>query len=255
MAQPLYSYKPQKKGLGRRRRTPENGVTLERPKPLGYTIQNPPPASYDPVYDVEERSATRGLNAILEDATTSRVRNLNDYNLGVGQLGENLARGGKAVGQARQDTLEGFQKQQADLDTGYRRLAAQQGHTAVSRGVIGGAISQMAQKRGQNQKTDNTELEKRKVRSLTDLDDRFKTLNEDFGVDLGRLSLGFQRGNEDIATRVRRAQQDYLDLTQFDLPSLRGASSGYVGEPIRVYDEFKVQDKGRVVRKKRRKRG
>jgi len=46
--------------------------------PTQTTIMRPPPGTYDPALDAQERAANRGLDDLILDTGTTRDRNLED---------------------------------------------------------------------------------------------------------------------------------------------------------------------------------
>lgn len=196
-----------------------------RPKPRGQTIFRPRPGSYDPDIDAQERAAERGFGYTTEDVDRGRERSLSDYLLGQGevqrQYGENLSDLITQRTQGQQD----YQTNLQSISRNFQRLGNAQAQTGRQRGLAGGFQQQAARKRAVNQALERAPVDLGFKRFMEGSQLAEKRLGEARDRDVGQLSLGYQRGDEDFGTTLQRAGRE-LEAFRLDSAAARQAQSG-----------------------------
>jgi hypothetical protein len=200
--------------------------------------ERPPPGTYDPSLDAQERAAGRGYGDLQQDTDIGNARGEDDFLLGKGELEKALARhlADLTTNRGRQHSDYELSKKQASEDYGtsltnlqrsYDIRGAAQTDAATAAGVsAGGALQQALQKRMANQAIEkapidtgfqrfNQQADEGEQRSQADFDllagDNGR-LQEDFQSQLGQLGLGLSRGNEDRANTLARAGRETTQL-------------------------------------------
>lgn len=148
---------------------------------------SPPPGWYDPALDASQRASQRGLFDFMADAGTANLRQKNDYNLALEQLGLSRSRG-----------AEDYGRQVAGLDRSYSNLATGQAQTARAAGASSGGLAQALRKRAANKAFDKAPI-----------DTNFSRFNADLATRQAGLALSYQRQSADRNLRdVPRAQRE-----------------------------------------------
>ena len=206
--------------------------------PAGNPLR-PPPGSYDPSIDAQERATGRGLSDLIGDTYRGNERATSDFTLGMGDIGRQradlqadyqraTARGSEDYGENvsdlerdygrgqadlltnRAQTGEDYQKSLSDLTRQYTRLANNQGQQARQRGVTtreGGFAAQAARKRAENQGLDRAPLDTNFNRAMQASQLSESRLSEDRGESLSDLLRGHQRDTDDRDWSLARNNQ------------------------------------------------
>jgi hypothetical protein len=150
----------------------------------------PPPGTYDPSLDANERAAERGLLDLTQDTERAGSRAYTDvFDDEVGALAE----------LARRDTAaeEDYTRNVGQLARNYGILGGQQTQSARAAGVRGGALAQAAAKRTANMAWERAPIDTGIARYRTES-----------GVQRDRIGLDFQRGEEDRGLNLGRAGRE-----------------------------------------------
>lgn len=232
-----------------------------------------PAGTYDPALDSQLGAAQRGYGNLQEDAATQSTRTLADLTFGQAQIGQGYDRnvfdlttsrdrGLADIGTSRTRGTEDYNRNVQMLQRSYERLGGRQQEQINAAGVLkGGAILQAAAKRKANEAIDRQPLDTNYQRFGQDLDTQTGRLNQDYGTQftrlgedratsLSQLALGASRGQEDLATQLRRGGVELgqygLDIGQQKL--YQAMQTGYV-PPTKASNEFSgPQGPYRVVR-------
>lgn len=174
----------------------------------------PPPGTYDPSLDAEERAAERGYGDLQQDTERDRGRlfsNTYDPVLGaIPNLQRQLAEEGADYG-----------RQVQELGRGFQRLGTGQDNAARAAGVdSGGVLAQALRKRTENEAfarvpidTAHTRYGQQNAREQAQAELGYQRQNEDLGTQLtrGGRELGFYRGDVG-AQRFFQAEQSGAEL-------------------------------------------
>lgn len=246
------------------------------------TLLRPPPGSYDPALDAQERAANRGLGDLVLDTEKSGSRSLTDYLLGQGDLtrqrgefGEDVAgqRAGleSSYGRSLSDLLtertqagEDYTRNLAQLQRNYDRLGSAQAGQQRKAGVsAGGAGAQAARKRSENQawerapidtgfgrfneasKLAETRLGEDKATSLANILQAERRGYGDLDRAGGTANLNYQRGTEDLTSQLARAKVENTFYGQ-DIAAARQAQ---YGGPITLQKKKKARAQARAATK------
>ena len=180
-------------------------ATKKKPKRTPWTPfvapTRPPPGTFDPALDQQERAAGRGLSDLMMDVERDTARSDNDFTTATGnverQRGEGLA-----------DLMLSRSRGIQDFDRRYSRLAGAQTEAINAAGALGGgALAQAMKKRAANRAYDES-------RFLADNEQARTRLGEAATRDLGALGLSHQRAGEDRTTGLTRAQREGTFLGQ-----------------------------------------
>jgi len=233
--------------------------------PTQTTIMRPPPGTYDPALDAQERAAGRGLGDFVLDTEQTRGRNLTDFVLGTQDIARQRTEFGEDIATERQGVETSFGRSLTDLltertQTGedYTRnlsqlqrnfdiLGSQQKQSINAAGLSsGGASAQAQRKRAENQAWEKAPIDtgfKRFGEASALAEGR---LGEDKATTLagilrsegrgygeldragGALNLAYERGDKDLTTGLGRAQREN---TAFGL-DIGDARQAQYGGPI-----------------------
>lgn len=210
------------------------------------TYLRPPPGTYDPNLDAQERASQRGLGDLISDVGQSRERGATDLGLGLTdigtqrtQLGEDYTGGQAAIERgtgrsladllkAREQGTQDYGSNVATLQRNYENLGVAQGEGQRKAGAFGGsgAAIQAARKRDANQaidrapidtayqrfidssKTAETRLGEDKTTSLDDLRTGYGRGINSLDRATGQLGLNYDRSNTDLTTQQSRAERE-----------------------------------------------
>lgn len=169
----------------------------------------PPPNTYDPNLDAQQRAGNRGLADLLADIGLKGERSSSDYITAQGDLNRRRTEG-----------LADYGRQRDSVNLGYQQLGNRQAQSTNAAGLVGGgALAQATEKRGVNN-----------ARDLAPITLNEQRLNEGTDRALGQLSQNFQRSGVDDATQLSRAQRENTFFGQ-DLGASRfyqATGTGYV---------------------------
>lgn len=175
----------------------------------------PPPGTYDPNLDVQERAARTGYGQTVEDVGRSSEREQTDYGLGLGDVGRQYGQSLSDLLTTRQQAQENYGTDLQTLARNYQRLGNSQQGAARRMGQLeGGALAQGAQKRAANQAIDKTGIDTAFNRFMQASQLAEGRLGEAQGLQTGRLGLGHQRAQEDYGVTERRAGGGLSDYLQ-----------------------------------------
>jgi len=212
----------------------------------------PPPGTYDPDLDAQQRASDRGLGDLIDDTGKAKERSATDLQLGLDQIGTGRKRNTEdyttatgrtnvEFGRSLSDLLttrtrggEDYQTSLGNLSRQYQQLGDVQLQAANKAGALegSGAGIQAARKRAENQsidkapidtayqrfQADSTRDESRigedKTYALGGLKTSYDRGNEDFDTQTGQLGLGYKRGNEDLDTQLTRGGREASMFTQ-----------------------------------------
>lgn len=188
------------------------------------TPDRPPPGTYDPNLDAAEAASGRGYGDLQQDTTRDNTRAEDDYTTAKGLLQKHLDQALADAGTTRTRQHQGYEEAIAALDRNYQRLGNVQGEQAAAAGGFGagGALQQALEKRLGNQAIDRKPMDTNEAQQLADYNTFVDRAKGGFADDLGQLSLGFTRGNDDRATQLGRAGREN---TQFGVDT--GAQRWY----------------------------
>lgn len=218
------------------------------------TLDRPPPGSYDPGLDAQQRAAQRGYGQTLEDLVTQGSRATTDWTLSQEdvqrQLGDverqrgDVERGyGESLSDLLKSRTQGQQDYQTNLQTlarNYQRLGNTQAQRGRQAGLYGqGFAAQAARKRTANEALERQPIDTAFNRFLEGsqlseqrLGEARQRSLEDVGRSAesvqrgeGQLNLGYQRGQQDIATQGQRAGTE-LEAYMRDIAEARQAQYG-----------------------------
>jgi hypothetical protein len=183
-------------------------------------VQPPPPTgSFDPALDAQRRAATRGLGDTVADIGTANTRDTVDYGLNRDDILRAQTRGLADLTTSRDRGYGDVDRQVSVLHRGFQTLAGQQRQQFQAHGLgYGGAALQAAAKRQANEAFDRQPLDVARRRIGEDFTRGSGRLNEDTGLQLGRLALDYAppdatnplggRRFQDRATQLTRAQRE-----------------------------------------------
>lgn len=190
----------------------------------------PPPGSYDPSLDAQLRGSERGLGDLTQDTERDNARSLNDYNLSANDIREAKARSLADILRGRTEGREDYTRTVQGLDQGYSRLASSQAEAGNAAGLAGGFAQQAAEKRAANYTTDRAPVDTGYQRFTGESAQAETRLNENTEDALGKLTLGYQRGNEDRLQALTRGtrEQGFFNSDIGDARFYSARGSGYV---------------------------
>lgn len=210
----------------------------------------PPPGTYDPNLDAQERASGRGLKDLIADVAQARERGATDLGLGLTdlntqrtQLGEDVASNRAALdvsyGRSLADLLkqreQGTQDYGSNIDTlqrNYQNLGVSQGENQRAAGAFGtsGAALQSARKRDTNQAIDRAPIDtayqrfmdasqttegrlgEDRATSLQDLLTQTRRGEDALDVGGAQLPLSYRRSMEDLTTQQSRAERENTEF-------------------------------------------
>jgi hypothetical protein len=192
---------------------------LHPPKSQPWVQPPPPTGSFDPALDAQRRAASRGLGDTVADVGTANVRDTVDYGLNRDDILRAQGRGLADLTTSRDRGYGDVDRQVAALHRGFQTLATRQAEQFNAAGVgAGGAALQAAAKRQANEAFDRQPLDTARQRIGEDFARGSGRLNEDTGLQLGRLALDYAppdatnplggRRFQDRTTQVTRAQRE-----------------------------------------------
>lgn len=194
----------------------------------------PPPGTYDPALDAQERAANRGYGDLQADTIRLGGRAATDYELGKGDIVRNWQEGVEDLGRYGERARVGYGEQRSDIERGrdrgladllmartrgeedyglattelgrqFRVLGNNQGQAARAAGVAqGGALAQAMGKRRVNQAREQGGLDLANRRFMEENDLSRNRLTEDSETSLGRLGAREGWLGEDEATGWER---------------------------------------------------
>lgn len=200
----------------------------------------PPPGSYDPNLDVQERTARTGYQENIEDIGKGSERETTDYGLGLTDIGrqrqeyqQDYSSNLSDILTARAHGQEDYQTNLQTLGRNYQRLGNTQAQRGRQMGLYGGgAAAQGAQKRAANQGIEKTALDTGLSRFMEGSQTAQQRLDQQreralgtggaFERATGQLELGHGRAQEDYATQERRQGSTLSDYIQ-DIAGARQA--------------------------------
>jgi len=219
--------------MARRKRRGVKTVPVGRNKnkPVFYgkgktvTLDRPPPGSYDPDLDAQERAAQRGYGNTTEDVLRARERSATDFGLSVGdtqrQYGENLSDLLKARTQGTQDYNTNLQT----IARNFAQLGNVQAQRGRQAGLDGGFALQAQRKRATNQAIERAPVDLGFNRFIEGSKLAEQRLGDARDRGVGQLGLGYERGSEDLGTTQTRAGTELNAYLQ-DLSAARQAQYG-----------------------------
>jgi hypothetical protein len=162
--------------------------------------KRPPPGTYDPALDAQERATGRGYEDLVQDYGVAKGRAQDDFLLDKGTLQTELDRALGDAGTGRGRQREDYTRAIADLTRQYATLGGQQEERANAAGLFqGGALEQALRKRTANMALDRAPMDIADQRAEMD----FRTLvgsggaggrlREDFGTRVGRMGTTLDR--------------------------------------------------------------
>lgn len=169
----------------------------------------PPPNTYDPALDSQERATARGLADTVQDTGKNNQRAFSDLLLARGQLARQRSEGLADIARRRTQEQQDYGRNVAGLNRSYHQLGNRQAQAFQGAGLQrGGALAQAARKR-----TANYQIERQP------LDTNFARFNEQsrlnevrLGQDIDRrtaaLGVDYQRGTEDRNLALARARRE-----------------------------------------------
>lgn len=180
------------------------------------TLDRPPPGSYDPILDQQERTGQRGYGESMDDLLRQGARATTDFTLGQQETGRQYEEGLSDLLKQRAETQQDYSTNLQTLARNYQRLGNVQGQRARQAGVIegGGFAQQAAQKRATNQAIEKAPIDTSFNRFIEGSQIAEKRLGEARDRGIGQLGLNYQRGFEDIATGQQRTGTDLQGLLQ-----------------------------------------
>lgn len=198
----------------------------------GRTPWAPPPGTYDPSLDMQERAARTGAGQTGEDISRGSERETTDFGIGQTEIGrqrgeyEQDYQGNLSdILRARTQGQEDYQTNLQTLGRNFQRLGNTQQQRGRQMGLSygGGAAQQGVEKRAANQAIEKGTLDTGFNRFMEGSQIAEQRLNLDreravgaegsFARATGQLELGHGRAQEDYTTTARRAGtglQDYL---------------------------------------------
>jgi hypothetical protein len=189
------------------------------------TLDRPPPGSYDPDLDAQERAAQRGYGNTIEDVGRARERAATDFGLNVGdtqrQYGENLS-------DLIKQRTEGTQDYNTNLQTiarNFSQLGNVQAQRGRQAGLAGGFALQAERKRATNQAIERAPVDLGFRRFIEGSNLAEQRLGAARDRSVGQLGLGYGRGSEDLGTTQTRAGTELNAYLQ-DLSAARQAQYG-----------------------------
>jgi hypothetical protein len=179
-------------------------------------VQPPPPTgSFDPALDAQRRAAGRGLRDTIADTDTANTRDTVDYGLGRDDIFRAQARGLADLTTGRDRGISDVDRGLSVLQRGYQTLAGQQRQQFQAHGLAyGGASLQAAAKRYANRAFDQQPLEVARARIGEDFTRQSGRLEEDTGLQLGKLALDLAPPDASNPLGGRRFQDRTTALTR-----------------------------------------
>lgn len=176
----------------------------------------PPPGTYDPSIDAQVAAGQRGYGDLQQDTDIANVRSQDDFNLGRGELQRHLDEALADAGTTRTRQHQGYVDALGALDRSYTQLGNRQRQQSTQASAYGlgssGALQQALQKRMANEAIDRKPLDQNEAAQLEDYNTLTGRLRSNFDSELGQLSLGLSRGNEDRANQLGRAGRENTQL-------------------------------------------
>src|SRR4051794_14570350 len=146
--------------MAKRKRKPVRTVAVGRKKVHApvfrapgrtVTLDRPPPGSYDPDLDAQERAANRGYGNTIEDVGRARERSATDFGLATGdtqrQYGENLS---DLIKQRTEGTAD-YHTNLQSIARNFSQLGNVQAQRGRQAGLGGGFAAQAQRKRAANE--------------------------------------------------------------------------------------------------------
>ena len=191
-------------------------------------VGQPPPGTYDPGLDAQQRANWRQFEDLREDVGVGRERGATDLGLATTINAEDFRLGNEAVergsGRSLTDLLTARRRGEQDytssvegLQRGFRQLGtAQEGMQRKAGVQLGGAMAQAARKRAENEAIERKPIDTAYKRFQDDStlaesrigEDRTTALGDilrGYERQTGQLGLTYGRGMEDLTTQERRA--------------------------------------------------
>lgn len=176
---------------------------------IGLRPPAPPPGSYDPALDAQQRAGDRGLAQYLADLQTQGQRAQTGHDQSLADLLRSFTRGKEDIGTSRTRANEDYGTATAANVRNYQRLGSAQTQNAVAAGVEGGgALLASQQARDVNQAIDQAPIDTAHTRTLADLLRSETRLGEDYGTGVDRENQGYRYGVEDRAIGGQRATDE-----------------------------------------------
>lgn len=187
---------------------------------LGWAPPPIPTGAYNPIRAIEESAGKRGLGNTLEDLSTKDARGASEFALEEGE-----------VGRQKSEQEAEAQKDLATIAQSYQRLGVKQTEQARGAGVLrGGALLQSAAKRAANE-----------GKSKEPVTQGLSRQEENDQRSLGKLALGREQEQEDIAKEAARAEREQAQfgIDTRTLEAREAAENGYVSPVSHISDQSK----------------
>lgn len=189
---------------------PPNGLA---PNVGGFTPfampERPPPGTYDPALDAQERAGDRGYGDLVADTELGNERAQDDFLTRKSSFQRELERTLHDLGLTRTRQQADYGRAVGDLQQGYRNLGVRQTEQAAGSGMLrGGALQQATQKRTLNEAHDRVPLDQHIARALEDIATNEKRAREGYDVNLGAATLDLDRGTTDRRTALERGGRE-----------------------------------------------
>lgn len=192
------------------------------------TLDRPPPGTYDPNVDVQERAARRGYDYTIDDLLKGRGRAEEDFGLGQAaierQQGEVQRQYGENLDDLIRARTQGQQDYQSNLQTiarNFQRQGNVQAQRGRQAGLAGGFGAQAQRKRGVNEAIERAPVDVNFQRFIEGSQLGERRLGEakqrsldDVSRSGGQLALSYDRGNEDYGTTEYRAGNELQNYLQ-----------------------------------------
>jgi hypothetical protein len=211
--------RPRTVAVGRKRapvfRGPGRRVTLDRP----------PPGSYDPDLDAQQRAAQRGYANTVEDVGRAGERASSDFGLGESEIGRQYGENLSDLLKSRTQGTQDYQTNLQSIARSFSQLGNVQAQRGRQAGLSGGFAAQAQRKRATNEAITRAPVDLGFQRFMEGSQLAEKRLGEAKQRETGQLGLGYSRGNEDLSTTGQRAGTELNAYLQ-DIAAARQAQYG-----------------------------
>jgi hypothetical protein len=189
------------------------------------TLGRPPPGSYDPDIDAQERAAQRGYGNTIEDLGRARERASTDFGLGETEIsrqyGENLS---DLIKQRTEGTAD-YHTNLQSIARNFSQLGNVQAQRGRQAGLGGGFAAQAQRKRAANEAITRAPVDLGFQRFMEGSQLAERRLGEAKQRETGQLGLGQIRGSEDLSVTGERAGTELNAYIQ-DAAAARQAQYG-----------------------------
>jgi hypothetical protein len=214
----------------------------------------PPPGTYDPSLDFQDRAAQTGYDQNIEDIKTGRSREGSQYGIDVEELGRQKGYAQQDFGTRLSDLLKQRQYGQQDYQTNtdainrnYQRLQGTQNAAARQAGQFGGGVAAAsAAKRKENQGLEQKQLDTGFNRFMEGSKTAEVALNTErtralggpgdagsFQRQLDALNLGHLYTGQDYTTQEERLGTGLQDYLQASAATKQAQYKQATGQPIK----------------------